>query len=337
MRKRRIHIHRRSRKIGFMGRGMRVPTREKSEITRGLAARIDEELLRLGDAERDRCREDARVRPGMLRRVFSKPPEVVVRPDTAQCVAEILDVCLEEKTPAVPRGLGTAGLGGAMPVRGGVVIDLSHLCRIVEIDRTGRKVTVEAGCTWDALEHEVREQGLSLRSYPSSGAHSTIGGWISTGGYGIGTVAEGNVHDQIAAMEVAVPSGILVGATRGEGAVGGDGSPQGGPEGAAQGNMGGAGPDGPGDGRYSIRSFTGTEGQLGVVTSVTLPLKAMPERRACLMLYPDLAEDGPEVLRALSEVEPAPHAAMAVNADGIANSSMPCSSMVRNSSGKRRS
>ena len=282
MRRRRVHIQRRAGKIGFLGKGLSVPSQEKSEVGHALSLRIDEDMILVSDAHRDRCREDVATRPGILRRFFSKKPEVVVRPDSGQCVAEILDVCIEEKTPAVPRGLGTSGLGGAMPVRGGVVIDLSRMCRVIDVDRARMTVTVEAGSTWSALQEEVNKEGLSLRSYPSSAAHSTVGGWISTGGYGIGTLAEGSFHKQVQAMEVAVPSGLLVTAGHDEG-------------------------------RYSIRSFAGTEGQLGVVTSLTLPLKAMPERRVCYLLHLGSEEDGLSILEAISTMDDTPHVAKLVS------------------------
>jgi FAD/FMN-containing dehydrogenase len=276
LRRRRIHIQRRAGKIGFMGKGLSVPSHEKSEVAHALSLRIDEDMILVSDAHRDRCREDAVIKPGILRRFFSKKPEVVVRPDSGQCVAEILDVCIEEKTPAVPRGLGTAGLGGAMPVRGGVVIDLTRLCKIVDVDKAGERATVESGCTWATLQEEVNKEGLSLRSYPSSAAHSTVGGWVSTGGYGVGTLTEGSFHRQVEEMEVAVPSGLLVSA-------------------------------GHDQGRYSIRSLAGTEGQLGVVTRLTLPLKAKPEGRVCYLVHLLKEEDGPSILQAISAMDGTPH------------------------------
>ena len=91
LKRRRIHIQRRSRKIGFLGKGMSVPSHEKSEAAHALSLRIDEELLRVGDSERDRCREDVALKPGIVRRIFSKKPDVVVLPDSGECIAEILD------------------------------------------------------------------------------------------------------------------------------------------------------------------------------------------------------------------------------------------------------
>jgi glycolate oxidase len=200
---------------------------------------------------------------------------VIAFPDSGQCAADILDACIEEKTPAVPRGGGSAGLGGAIPVRGGVVIDVSRMTGILSIDKSGGTVTVEAGCTWKDLDEELSSEGLSLRSYPSSASRATVGGWMSTGGYGIGTHREGNFHEQVVSMEVALASGLLVNSARGEG-------------------------------RYATRSFAGTEGQMGVITKLTLPVKPRPESRGCYLLRLDREDVGFEILTELSRLDDPP-------------------------------
>lgn len=274
-RKGRITIERRVGKIGFLGRGIGRSPREKSDIAHRLSLRMDEDLIAEARRERERCRDDARPHPGILRRVFSKEPEVVVFPDSGQCAADILDLCIEERTPAVPRGLGSAGLGGAVPLRGGVVIDLSKMCEVVSLDRERPMVTVDAGCTWQRLEARISAEGLSLSCYPSNKAGGTVGGWLSTGGYGVGTLVSGRFQTTVEDLEVAVPSGILLKARHGEG-------------------------------RYSLESFAGTEGQLGVVTRLTLRLRSRPERRAHCAIRLERLEDGVRILRDLADMDPPP-------------------------------
>jgi FAD/FMN-containing dehydrogenase len=275
LKKKRISIRRRSGRIGFMGKGMKVPSREKSEIVHSLSARMDEEAMALDESELEAYREDAVIIPSILRRFHSKRPDAVVRPDSGELVSDILDKCVEERTPATPGGRGTAGLGGAVPVRGGVVVDLSGLSKVTDIDRNEKTATVEAGCTWKSLEDELAREGFGLCAYPSSAAFSTVGGWVSTGGLGLGTHASGSFHSLIKSMEVAVPSGILIDA-------------------------------GEGDGRYSIRSFAGTEGQAGIVTRVTFPVIDLPERRCCHILHLKKLEDGCGLLEFFSRMEHPP-------------------------------
>ncbi len=276
MKKTRINIRRRSGKIGFMGRGVRAPERHRSEIVHSLLARVDEGAMVLDDAELDAYREDAVIMPSILRRFYSKRPEAVVRPDSGELVADILDKCVEEKTPVTPRGRGTAGLGGSVPVRGGVVVDLGSLAKVTDIDRNEKTATVEAGCTWRSLEDELRKEGLGLCAYPSSAALSSVGGWVSTGGLGVGTHACGRFISQIRSMEVAVPSGILLDA-------------------------------GEGDGRYSIRSFAGTERQAGIVTGMTFSVRDLPDKRCCHIFHLRKLEDGCGLIEFFSRMERPPH------------------------------
>jgi glycolate oxidase len=290
--RKRISIRRRSGKIGFMGKGMRVPDRRKSEIVTSLSARLDEGTLALDDTNLEAYRDDAIAVPSILRRIYSKRPDAVVRPDSGELVADILDKCLEEKTPATPRAAGTAGLGGSVPVRGGVVLDLAALSGVSDIEMNRMTVTVGAGCTWKALEEQLKSEGLCLEAYPSSAALSTVGGWLSTGGLGVGTLASGSFHSRIRSMEVAVPSGILIDA-------------------------------GEGDGRYSIRSFAGTEGQAGIVTSATFPVAKLPERRSSLILHLKGPEDGCGLFKFFSEMEDPPHLVKMVDR-GLAAMLRPC-------------
>ena len=276
MTRKRISIRRRSGKIGFMGKGVRVPERRKSEIASSLSARLDDDSLVLDSQALEAYRDDAIPVPSILRRIYSKRPEAVVRPDSGELVADILDKCLEEKTPATPRAAGTAGLGGSVPVRGGVVVDLTGLSSVADIDRNRMTVKVGAGCTWKALEDQLKSEGLGLMAYPSSAALSTVGGWLSTGGLGVGTLASGSFHRHIKSMEVAVPSGILIDA-------------------------------GEGCGRYSMRSFSGTEGQAGIVTSATFPVGGLPEKRSCVILHLKRPEDGCGLFEFISDMEHPPH------------------------------
>ena len=273
--KRGITIGRRVGKIGFMGRGIGPPSREKPDVIHALSLRIDEDLIVDSERERERCRHDRMPLRGLLRRSFSRRPLAVVYPDSAQCVADILDVCIEERTPAVPRGLGSVGLGGATSLRGGVVIDLSRMDRVVMVDKETCRVTVEPGCTWDRLRDTLSSEDLSLQSYPSNSGGGTVGGWLSSGGYGVGTLAGGRFDAIVDSLEVAVPSGLLVSA-------------------------------GHGGGRYSIESFTGTEGQMGIVTGLTFSLKRKPEHRAYYVVGPVGMEAAEGALRDLARLDVPP-------------------------------
>lgn len=77
------------------------------------------------------------------------------------------------------KGSGTAGYGGAVPARAGIVVDFHRLNRIIDINRETKTTTVESGVVWNELETELRSCGLALRLYPGSGTSATVGGWIA--------------------------------------------------------------------------------------------------------------------------------------------------------------
>jgi FAD/FMN-containing dehydrogenase len=265
-----------------MGKGMSLPSSGASDIFHALTLRLKEEEISANTAQRERFRTDVAPVEPVFRNLFSRLPDVVVRPDSAKTVADVLDSCLEERTSATPIGGGTAGLGGGTPVRGGVILDLSALGKVLSVDRQQKRVTVEAGCTWKSLETEIDKEGLGLCCYPSSALVSTVAGWMSTGGYGVGTLSSGRFHRQVDAVEVAVPSGILVTA-------------------------------GMGEGRYSVRSLAGTEGQMGIITKITLPVKPRPERRTIYVLRSERMERLFGMAGAVSRLEQPPFWMVLVN------------------------
>ena len=273
----RIHFERRVGRIGFMGKGGRMPARRSgSDAPHAIMLRIGDERVSTSTGDLEAARHEFIPMPDNLAGVFSRVPEAVVRPETGQDAADAVKICLEEHTRVVPRGAATSGLGGAVPVRGGVVIDLGKLCRVADIDRAGGTATVEAGARWSDVMEALAREGYAPPCYPTSAWAATVGGWISSGGYGAGTLTRGNFHRQIVSLEVGLPSGFLVKATGQEG-------------------------------RYSIPSFAGTEGQVGIITRATFPVVKFPEKSETFaVLLKDLAE-GIDLLEDISRLEARPH------------------------------
>lgn len=85
--------------------------------------------------------------------------------------------------------------------------------KIVKVDASNNLVTVEPGVVWDQLDKYLRQQGLALRCYPSSGPSATVGGWIAEGGSGIGSYHGGFVEDNVVGVKVVTPDGNLHGYT----------------------------------------------------------------------------------------------------------------------------
>ncbi len=132
-----------------------------------------------------------------------KRADAVVQPLSVAEVRDVLRYCYRHDVPVTARGAGTGNYGQAIPLCGGVVLDLSRMDRIAEI--TGDGVAVcEPGVRLGVLETAAREQGWELRCYPSTIVKATVGGFLGGGSGGIGSVAHGGLRDYgtVRALEV---------------------------------------------------------------------------------------------------------------------------------------
>ena len=183
-------------------------------------------------------------------------PEAVAHPDTADQVAAVLAVCTDARIPVTPAGGRSGVCGGAVPVHGGVVLDLRRLAGIVSVDATSLVVDVAAGTFGDLLEAELRDDhGLTLGHRPQSMGISTVGGWLACRSAGQYSTRYGKIEDMVAGLDVALADGRVVRT---------GGAPR-----AA------TGPD-------LTQVFVGSEGTLGVITGARLRVHPAPtaERRA---------------------------------------------------------
>jgi len=172
-------------------------------------------------------------------------PDVVVFPATPQQVASVLQVATEMNVPVVPWGAGTGLCGGAVAVRGGVIVATSRMQRIVEVDTANRFAIVEAGVVNLDLANAVARLGYTYAPDPSSQPVCTIGGNVATNAGGPHCLAYGVTVNHILGVQVALEDGRLVW-------------------------FGGPRSDVPG---YDLRAlFVGSEGTLGIVTQVCVRL-----------------------------------------------------------------
>ncbi|MFX0045172.1 MAG: FAD-binding oxidoreductase, partial [Candidatus Hermodarchaeota archaeon] len=128
-------------------------------------------------------------------------PDAMVQPLTPEEVKFLYEFANEHKVPLVPRGAGTSGYGGAIPRKGGIVVDMRGMDKIIEIDEENMTVTVEPGISWANLQFELNRKNLDTRCYPSSGLSATIGGWIAQGGDGIGSLKYGTINENVVELE----------------------------------------------------------------------------------------------------------------------------------------
>ncbi len=201
--------------------------------------------------------------PRFVERLLGNIPDLVLQPTLPDDVIAAVRWAMAKGLALVPRGAATFGLGGAVPTRHGLVLDCSPLRAIEQINRDEQTVTVLAGTRWADVAHAIKSYGLALRTYPTSW-FSTVGGWVNTGGYGVGSLMYGPFQEQIEKLTIITPQGELKELR-------------------------------PRDPEFSF--FISTEGQMGVVWAVTLRLRRAPQQTTPILLQCD--KDAFTVARAL--------------------------------------
>lgn len=146
--------------------------------------------------------------PFMMKILFRNIPDLVVQPKSIGEVQSIMIVANENRVPVTTRGAASWGFGGVIPVKNGIVIDMSPFRKIAPIDVINKTVTVEAGARWSDIDITAKQYGLCLMTYPSS-KFSTVGGWISTGGIGINSFKYGHLSKQIESIKIVTAAGEI--------------------------------------------------------------------------------------------------------------------------------
>lgn len=166
------------------------------------------ERARFDPLERNLYSHDLSAPPPLVKPLIkNRPADGVVQPLVEDEVIALMRLADQRRIPLTPRGRSTSGYGGAIPRRGGLVVDFSRMNKIIEIDDENLTAAVEPGATWLNLESELIKKGLSLRLYPSSAPSSTVGGWLAQGGSGFGSYAFGWFGDNVESAKVVLPNG----------------------------------------------------------------------------------------------------------------------------------
>ncbi|MBN2238249.1 MAG: FAD-binding protein [Dehalococcoidales bacterium] len=205
-----------------------------------------------GPSERELYSHDIGDLPPFLTRLlFRNMPDFVVQPETVDDISRILIFANSKKIPVVPRGAASWGFGGVIPVKGGIVIDMSPFRKILSLDTSKKTVTVEGGARWSDIDITAKKHGLCLMTYPSS-KYSTVGGWIATGGYGINSFRYGHLSKQIVSIKVVTAAGEIRQLS-------------------------------PSDSEFGY--YIGTEGVFGILVEVTIRLRQLPAASFPHLLY----------------------------------------------------
>ncbi|MHA2301470.1 MAG: FAD-binding oxidoreductase [Candidatus Thorarchaeota archaeon] len=236
---------------------MRIIPQELEDIVGADNVTADEETCRIYS-------EDAANLPVLASQIIDNQFDVVAQPVTVKSLQQLLKYAKENDLPIVPRGNGTSGWGGAIPVKGGICVSLTQMNKLVHLDDYACTVTVESGITWRELLMILERMGTTLPIYPSSATAATVGGFVASGGFGIGSAKHGEIGEQVVGLEAVLANGMIV--RVGEVVLGPH--PDDLQEEATKGTEWLAEKVG---GRIRLNEvFSGTYGTLGIITKVTL-------------------------------------------------------------------
>jgi alkyldihydroxyacetonephosphate synthase len=246
-----------------------------ADVEAALSAALGDGAVITAPAELDAYTADT-YWPALYAKAAGTPlarPDVVIRPRTEEDVATALAIAHEQRVPIVPWGGGSGTQGGALPINGGIVIDVRSLDEVIKIDETSMTVTVQAGKNGRELEAELNARGLMLPHYPASVEWATVGGYIAARGSGVLSTRYGKIEDLVLSMRVATPAGGLMQTIE-----------------VPRHAMG---PE-------LTQLFVGSEGTLGVITRATLQLVPLPEtRRFAAVAFPTVGAGIGALRRAL--------------------------------------
>ncbi len=187
------------------------------------------------------------------------PPDAVVMPANKEEISSIITLAAKRGFPVIPRGAGTGMTGGALPVKGGLVIAMNRLDRILMIDKDNMICRVEPGVITGHLQQTVNALGLFYPPDPASSDTCTIGGNVAECAGGLRAVKYGVTRDYVLGLTAVLPNGEIIspGVCTMKGVAGYD----------------------------LVRLITGSEGTLAIITEIILRLIPQPDAKRTMIAF----------------------------------------------------
>lgn len=211
------------------------------------------------------------------------PFEILVKPGSAQQIAAVVKVCNRYNIPITPRGGGSGVTGGALPVKGGIVLSTERLNKIISINTTDHYVVAECGVLTADLLNAVQQQGLCLPVAPTSSYASFIGGNVAENAGSMASCKYGVTGNYVLNLEVVLPNGEITwtGANVAKNVTG----------------------------LNLTQLFVGSEGTLGIITKVVYRLLPAPPQEVLLLAAFERLEDACNAVSAIRNAGILPSAA----------------------------
>jgi alkyldihydroxyacetonephosphate synthase len=134
---------------------------------------------------------------------------VALKPVNIEEVGKVVKYATTSKIPISCRGGGSSVTGASVP-SGGIVVDMSAMNRVLDVDETNRTIVVESGAKLSDVESKLNQRGFTLGQFPQSFELATIGGYISTMGTGQNSTRYGGIEDSVLRLQVALPDGEVI-------------------------------------------------------------------------------------------------------------------------------
>ncbi len=199
--------------------------------------------------------------------IFHKTPDMVVQPRSTEQVSEIMKIASKYKIPVTPRGSGTGLCGSAVPIKGGIVMAMQRMNKVLNISVADLWVDVEAGCIYNDLNAELEKHGFFFPPSPGSAEACQVGGMVATNASGMRAVKYGATRDFVLGLTFVKADGEIVrcGTRTIKDASG-----------------------------YQLARFLcGSEGTLGIITEITFKITTKPKKSAyCLCCFNDVQTAG---------------------------------------------
>jgi len=203
-------------------------------------------------------------------------PDLIVLPGSTDEVSKVLRYANDHCIPVTPRGAGTSVTGAVLPIKGGIVLDMSRMDKIRAVHPEDRTMVVEAGAVCAKVNAAAKKHGLFFPPDPGSSEVCTVGGMAATNATGLKAVKYGPTRNWIKALQVVLPDGSIIRTD--------------------------ARPPRAISGYDLTHMFTSSEGTLGVITELTLRLMPIPSHsRSISAFFDDINSAGKAVTDMLSQ------------------------------------
>ena len=235
--------------------------------------RIVEKIEKVVGKEGYSTRTADRYAYGFDASIFHNSPDMVIQPRSTEQVSEIMKIANAEKIPVVPRGAGTGLCGSAVPIKGGIVLDMTRMNKIKEISIGDMWCVVEAGCVYNDVNAALGKHGFQFPPAPGSAEACQIGGMVAANASGMRAVKYGATRDFVLGLTFVKADGEIVEC--------------------------GTKTIKDSSGYQLARLLVGSEGTLGVITEVILKFTTIPKASASVLAAFDSPEDAGRCVSAL--------------------------------------